>query len=48
MQTGIVLFGEKLEVKIKTLLEDLNERYTRELSDIYEAFDFLLITKRTS
>ena len=37
--------SEKLEVKIKTLLEDLNERYTRELSDIYEAFDFLLKQK---
>lgn len=37
--------SEKLEVKIKTLLEDLNERYIREISDIYEAFDFLLKQK---
>ena len=37
--------SEKLEVKIKALLSDLNERYARNFSDIYEAFDFLLKQK---
>ena len=37
--------SEKLEVKIKILLENLNERYTKDFSDIYEVFDFLLKQK---
>lgn len=37
--------SEKLEVKIKALLSDLNERYARDFSDIYEAFEFLLKQK---
>ena len=35
----------KLEIKIEKLLSDLNERYARDFSDIYEAFDFLLKQK---
>ena len=37
--------SEKLEIKIKALLEDLNERYIRNFSDVYEAFEFLLRQK---
>ena len=37
--------NEKLEIKLKALLEDLNERYTRSFSDIYEAYEFLLKQK---
>ena len=33
----IVKNSEKLKIKLKALLEDLNERYTRSFSDIYEA-----------
>ena len=35
----------KLEIKIEKLISDLNERYARDFSDIYEAFDFLLKQK---
>ena len=35
----------KLEVKINNLLSNLNERYTRNFKDIYEAFEFLLNQK---
>ena len=35
----------KLEIKIEKLISDLNERYARGFSDIYEAFDFLLKQK---
>ena len=41
----VVKNSEKLEIKTKALLEDLNERYTRNFSDIYEAFEFLLKQK---
>lgn len=41
----IVKNSEKLEIKLKALLEDLNERYTRNFSDIYEVFEFLLKQK---
>ena len=37
--------SEKLEIKIKALLEDLNERYIRNFSNAYEAFEFLLREK---
>ena len=35
----------ELEIKIEKLISDLNERYARDFSDIYEAFDFLLKQK---
>lgn len=41
----IVKNSEKLEIKLKALLEDLNERCTRSFSNIYEVFEFLLKQK---